>query len=948
MNKNGSWISDLSDSNANAASGGMVRVSGYSKQGRPPEEVSIMEKAAAYEAAAVFFEAPRDGKPPVAQAFVYTSDGTGESSDFARKHQQLWSWGGVPLVYRATPGSVQLFRCAHRPDFEHKGQIVCRPFQVLKTATDVAGDPWWDEERLRNGTLWDDPQVCRTLLSSNQAAQKTLIGAIKNLHDDLEAKGILPKFLRRRLLTLSVLIAYLEARRVFEGDYFSRFKRGADKFFHVLADGPALVALLKHLEKRFNGNVFTLTDNERQTLQGSGQLGLFAQLVEGRQERSGQLTLWQRYSFTDLPVELISHIYQLFVKDADTAVYTPHFVVKLMLAEALSWKRLDRLEQNDEVILDGACGSGIFLVEAYKRLILHWRYRNDWRQPNQTTLKKLLVSRIRGVDIEEGAVEMAAFSLCLTLCDALDPAEIRMSVKLFPPLKEKTIHTSCFFAAAENGILHEKIGVVVGNPPFASALTTEGARRAHETYVKRQGALPDRQLAYLFLNKSMELLTPGGILAMLQQYNFLYNQQSLGFRQNFIKTWELREVLDFVSVRGLFQKGGADTKVIVIVAEAQAPPNKRPILHATFRRSGRVDAQQGFDLDYYDMHWLSRDLVLRNDAVWRTNLLGGGRALAFVDRLKKFRTLGKYAEQENWDYGEGFVEGASGVSRPAAHITGKPLLPSTAINDKGITAPAIETAKQKPIEGPRSPKRFTPPMLLVREHMDLFHGVWTKSYLTYKNKTVGFCAPPEDLPKIQRVEKWLKTNSTALRAYVAATSIRLFTQKATTLSSIDVEALPYPENHTLKLSKHEELLTADMVDHYRDLIRLGEDSPAMKNPGLPALDAFNEIFLQRICGVYKSNRPAPAGAFTWQGIICQPYTFGKAKVDWTDSDQLRKKINLLLKDKHPGGIHVTRIARLYDGPCIFLIKPDRLRYWLKSVALRDADEVLADLAEQGF
>ncbi len=79
-------------------------------------------------------------------------------------------------------------------------------------------------------------------------------------------KGILPKALRRRLLILSLLIAYLEARKVFELDYFARFRTGATKFFEVLADGPALVGLLDHLEVRFNGHVFTLSDDDRATL----------------------------------------------------------------------------------------------------------------------------------------------------------------------------------------------------------------------------------------------------------------------------------------------------------------------------------------------------------------------------------------------------------------------------------------------------------------------------------------------------------------------------------------------------------------------------------------------------------------------------------------------------------------------------------------------------------
>ena len=114
---------------------GLVSVKGYLKNGRPPEEVMIMEKAEIYGVSAVLFEASREGKPPVAQAFVFVSEEPADSPKFAETHRQLWSWGGVPL----------------------------------------------------------EP-------------------------------------LRRKLLILSLLIAYLEARKVFEPDYFNKFKPGATQF----------------------------------------------------------------------------------------------------------------------------------------------------------------------------------------------------------------------------------------------------------------------------------------------------------------------------------------------------------------------------------------------------------------------------------------------------------------------------------------------------------------------------------------------------------------------------------------------------------------------------------------------------------------------------------------------------------------------------------------------
>lgn len=951
MSNPGNWLTEFSVTDSRAVVNGLVPVHDYVKAGRPAEEVVIMEKAKHYGADAVFFEAPRDGKAPVAQAFLYRSNGPAQDPDFGKLHQRLWSWGGVPLVYRVTTGLVQLFRCAHRPDFENKGEIICKPFKTLQLASQIAADPWWDADQLHAGTLWDNPAVCKQLLSSKQSAQKTLIDAVKKLYRELneQEKDTLPKPLIRRLLILSILIAYLEKREVFEDGFFSRFCPGANEFFQVLANGPSLVNLLDHLEQRFNGHVFILDDEDRKTLlESNSHLTRYAQLVEGRQESGGQRTLWQRYSFADLPVELISHIYQLFVEDADVAVYTPHFVVRLMLSEVLSWERLARLKENNEVILDPACGSGIFLVEAYKRLVLHWRSCNGWVQPNQKVLRELLTKRLRGVDKEDGAVELASFSLCLALCDALEPMEIRSSVKLFPPLKETTIHTGCFFETLEKQTIKDRVGVIVGNPPFASKLSTNGAQRSYDRYQQEHGTLSYKQIAYLFLHESMEMLAPGGVLAMIQQYNFLYNQLSIEFRRKFIERWDVREILDFISVRGLFTKGDADTKIVVVVAEAQISPPERQILHATFRRSGRADAEQGFDIDYYDMHWLSKKHALSDDAVWRCNLLGGGRVLGFVERLQKYRTLEDLAAKSGWEVGEGWIWGNSNDSRPAEHVVGKPLVDAKALSNTMLSSLTFGQAPDRPYQWPRRPEIYTPPLLLIHKHEDLNFGTWSDEYLTYSHTILGISAASGDKENLQKAALWLKSQKQVLQAIIALAGTAAFASKATAVLSDDILQLPFPEDWDLNLSQHEQILVADIVDYYRDLVRLGEDSTAMEKPGSPALPSFNEVFTPRINGVYKRNELHALEAYCWPGVICQPYVFGKGKVDWSGADELRDKLDSLLREKGGCGLNVTRIARIYDGACIYLLKPNRLRYWLRSIALRDADETLADLAEQGF
>jgi hypothetical protein len=83
-------------------------------------------------------------------------------------------------------------------------------------------------------------------------------------------------------------------------------------------------------------------------------------------------------------------------------------------------------------------------------------------------------------------------------------------------------------------------------------------------------------------------------------------------------------------------------------------------------------------------------------------------------------------------------------------------------------------------------------------------------------------------------------------------------------------------------------------------------------------------------------------------VICQPFAFGNGEVDWSGSEDLRGKLDGLLRQQSGSTLAITRIARIYDGHFIFLLKPDRLRYWLRSIALRDGDDALTDLRIQGF
>lgn len=187
-----------------------------------------------------------------------------------------------------------------------------------------------------------------------------------------------------------------------------------------------------------------------------------------------------------------------------------------------------------------------------------------------------------------------------------------------------------------------------------------------------------------------------------------------------------------------------------------------------------------------------------------------------------------------------------------------------------------------------------------------------------------------------------------LRAYAAGISARPFTQRATSIFSTDILGIPYPENEDLDLSENERIIAEDIVDYQRDFIRKGTGSAIMSAVSPEALEAFDEVFTTQINTAYSRRPLRPLDPQQWSGAICKAYVFGSGTVDWSDADQLRGKLDALLRERHGTTLTITRITRLYDQIFLFLLKPDRHRFWTRSIALRDADDVLADLRAQGF
>ena len=519
--------------------------------------------------------------------------------------------------------------------------------------------------------------------------------------------------------------------------------------------------------------------------------------------------------------------------------------------------------------------------------------------------------------------------------------------KLFPSLTGKTLVEACFFQQARERKLPRNIGVVVGNPPFGSASDKGTTAQAYDEYLAAHGkqSLPDRQSAYLFLHHSMESLVDDGLLCLLQKDNFLYNRRSIAFRRAVFERWDVREILDFTPIRGLFNK---DPKVVVVLAEAHKPKSDRTILHAIFRRTVHTQAELSFELDYYDMQWVPRPVAMAKDFVWRCNLFGGGRTVSLVDRLKKQPTLKDFVKKQGWDYGEGFTVGTPTSPETVRYLWKQPVLPAKAIGaDGSIDRELITIQEEKCFENPRRPSRYEKPLILLAQTDEIPIAYWNEGPLTFGQEVLGIACANGDAQVHRAFHRRLCNQRSFLRAWLSLTSARAGIQKATALQKKDIDDLPFPVEETdLDLSLNDEIVLNDAFDFYRDYQRLGDDAEMMRATSPDDHLQFAQVFTRQINAVHKKMRPLPAKS--WAGICCQPFVFGKVDPDWKDAADLTEKLTKLLRAKKSGTLTTVRILRIFDGPFLFLIKPDRLRYWLRSIALRDADEALADLRALGF
>ena len=99
--------------------------------------------------------------------------------------------------------------------------------------------------------------------------------------------------------------------------------------------------------------------------------------------------------------------------------YTPPSLVELILNEKLPINNNE--SQYNVKTLDPSCGSGIFLVQSFKRLVKRYENKHHSKLNDFNVLVDILKTNIYGIELDPKSIKVAAFSLYLALLDNLDP-----------------------------------------------------------------------------------------------------------------------------------------------------------------------------------------------------------------------------------------------------------------------------------------------------------------------------------------------------------------------------------------------------------------------------------------------------------------------------------------------------------------------------------------------
>lgn len=242
----------------------------------------------------------------------------------------------------------------------------------------------------------------------------------------------------------------------------------------------------------------------------------------------------QNYSLMKSERDVVADAFETFIgkalKGGQGQFFTPRNVVK-MIVDILD------PDENDRII-DPACGSGGFLIEALKHVWLksEIRYKSlGWSKLDIEKQKSKIASQsFRGID-KDYFLSKVAKAYMNIIGDGTSGIFCEDSLE-----DPKT-----WSQEAQNKIQDETFDIVIANPPFGSKIPVTGKNKLErfafgykwtynkqlKEWVQTKKLKEKEEPQVLFIEKCLKLLKPGGKMALVLPSGILGNQKERYLRQ---------------------------------------------------------------------------------------------------------------------------------------------------------------------------------------------------------------------------------------------------------------------------------------------------------------------------------------------------------------------------------------------------------------------------------
>ncbi len=598
--------------------------------------------------------------------------------DEAEIHKKCWNFNKTPVIIINTHGSVKIYN-----GFSFDAQ----KSSLHKLAAE-SRLKHFSYQSIVTGELWRE---FGKKLSSKKRLDYKLLKNIEDARNILIEQGNLHHSTANKLIGRLVFTRYLIDRKI-KIDY-SAANNGVltnEELLALIKDRDALYDFFEFLNTRFKGDLFPLNGEKEDVT--PGHLEVLFRLFRGDVIKTGQRSLFDIYNFDIIPVELVSNIYEYFIgkdkQEKNKSFYTPPFLVDYILEQMAGdrFKRASELESISCKVLDPSCGSGIFLVETLRRQILEYKQNNPHIEASQPefkeSIKALLVDNIFGIDKDKEALEIAVFSLYITLLDFFEePRDINGFE--FPNLLGTNLIEADFFDTRHpfnKNFRQTGFDLILGNPPWGKVKSPY--LEYIEARAKEEGKnikISNKEVAQAFMLRASDFSSPHTVCCLVVTSKILYNLKAREFREYFLSHFYIDEVFEISPVRkDVFTRAvGPAALVKYRFAFGESTGDNR-VLHLSLKPNPSFSCLKSILIEKNDIKEIRQKYFLDYDWVWKVLLYGNVLDFYFIKKLKdkkRFTSIDDLLTDEDSTLiiGEG-VQACAGDSYDASHLVGRPFI----------------------------------------------------------------------------------------------------------------------------------------------------------------------------------------------------------------------------------------------------------------------------------